>query len=98
MAAKNYPQTPELGAAIHGIAAAEQAGATVFHAGTAQRDGQIVTSGGRVLGVTAAGPTLASAIRNAYDAVSQVHFDGMHFRRDIGAKGLKRWSSSASAQ
>ncbi|HVV45672.1 MAG TPA: phosphoribosylamine--glycine ligase [Bryobacteraceae bacterium] len=93
MAAKNYPQTPELGAVIHGVDAAEQTGATVFHAGTANRNGDIVTSGGRVLGVTAAGPTLEAAIQNAYDAVSKIHFEGMHYRRDIGAKGLKRWSS-----
>ena len=93
MAAKNYPQTPELGAVIHGIEAAEQTGATVFHAGTEKRNGQIVTSGGRVLGVTAAGPTLDAAIHHAYDAVSKIHFDCMHYRHDIGVKGLKRWSS-----
>lgn len=93
MAAKNYPQTPELGDAIHGIDDAGQTGATVFHAGTAQRDGEVVTSGGRVLGVTASAPTLETAIHNAYTAVSKIHFDGMHYRRDIGAKGLKRWSS-----
>lgn len=93
MAAKNYPQTPELGAVIHGIEAAEQTGATVFHAGTEKRNGELVTSGGRVLGVTAAGTTLEAAIHNAYDAVSKIHFEGMHYRHDIGAKGLKRWSS-----
>jgi phosphoribosylamine--glycine ligase len=44
-----------------------------------------------VLGVTASGPDLSAAIRNAYQGVAQVHFDGMHYRRDIGEKGLKRW-------
>ncbi len=49
------------------------------------------TSGGRVLGVTAAGPGPAGAMRNAYSAVDKISFDGAHWRRDIGAKGLKRW-------
>jgi len=49
------------------------------------------TAGGRVLGVTASGSDLRSAIDAAYRAVEQVHFDGMHYRRDIGQKGLKRW-------
>ncbi|MEK7063174.1 MAG: phosphoribosylamine--glycine ligase [Patescibacteria group bacterium] len=59
----------------------------VFHSGTALRDGQLVTAGGRVLGVSATGADLDEALGNAYSAASQIHFDGMHFRRDIGAYG-----------
>jgi len=61
----------------------------VFHAGTAMKDGQVVTNGGRVLGVTAWAPTLAGARDKAYDAVDKLCFEGMHVRRDIAAKGLK---------
>jgi phosphoribosylamine---glycine ligase len=65
--------------------------AQVFHAGTKTGDRGLETSGGRVLGVTASGLDLASAIRNAYEGVKQIQFDGMNYRRDIGQKGLKRW-------
>ena len=60
----------------------------VFHAGTALKDGQIVTNGGRVLGVTALGKDLKAAQAAAYAAVEKIHFDGAHFRRDIAAKAL----------
>ena len=88
MSAKGYPGMPRKGDAISGI---ESCGATVFHAGTKQSDGKIVTAGGRVLGVTSTGPDLQSAIDNTYAAVRKIHFDGMHYRTDIGQKGLKRW-------
>ena len=91
LCAANYPGTPRKGDAIGGIAAAEATGAVVFHAGTAIQDGQLVTNGGRVLGVTASGTTLREAITNAYTGVDRIQFPGMHYRRDIGAKGLKRW-------
>ena len=65
--------------------------AQVFHAGTRIGPLGLETSGGRVLGVTASGPDLAAAIRNAYAGVDKIHFDGMHYRHDIGSKGLKRW-------
>jgi phosphoribosylamine--glycine ligase len=65
--------------------------AQVFHAGTKIGPRGLETSGGRVLGVTASGPDLASAVKNAYEGVEQIHFDGMHYRHDIGGKGLKRW-------
>jgi phosphoribosylamine--glycine ligase len=65
--------------------------AQVFHAGTRIGPRGLETSGGRVLGVTASGPDLAAAIANAYAGVDKIHFDGMHYRRDIGSKGLKRW-------
>ena len=91
LAAQNYPAAPRRGDPIEGIEAAESMGVTVFHAGTAEENGSLVTHSGRVLGVTASGESLPAAIRRAYDAVSRIHFPGMHYRRDIGAKGLKRW-------
>ena len=91
MAAAGYPEQPQTGASIQGIDQAEAAGAVVFQAGTKLSDGQLVTNGGRVLGVTAGGDTLQTAIANAYQAVESVQFPGMHFRRDIGRKGLARW-------
>lgn len=88
MAAHNYPATPRKGDVISGLEEAAQTGALVFHAGTTQRDGQIVTSGGRVLGVTALGDGFHDARENAYRAVDKIHFDGSHFRRDIGWRCL----------
>lgn len=89
LAAQGYPEKPETGDTISGIAEAEATGATVFHAGTRLQGNHLVTSGGRVLGVTAGGETLHLAIQNAYAAVEKIHFDGMHYRHDIGAKGLR---------
>jgi phosphoribosylamine--glycine ligase len=88
MAAHGYPGTIRTGDAITGI---ENSGAQVFQAGTKATAHGIETSGGRVLGVTASGPDLAGAMKNAYAAVDKIHFDGAHYRRDIGAKGLMRW-------
>ncbi len=93
MASAGYPSTPTTGDLIEGIECAERLGATVFHAGTKSGEDGLVTAGGRVLGVTASGKTLAAAIEHSYSAVSKIHFDGMHYRHDIGAKGLKRWSA-----
>ena len=90
LASGGYPGPYESGKAIHGIAEAEATGATVFHAGTRLDAARLVTSGGRVLGVTAGGDTLASAIAHAYRGVHQIAFDGMHYRTDIGRKGLVR--------
>lgn len=92
LAAGGYPEAPRTGDVITGIADAETTGATVFHAGTKLQDNQLVTSGGRVLSVTAGGDTLQSAIDAAYLASSKIHFAGMHYRKDIGQKGLKRWT------
>jgi phosphoribosylamine--glycine ligase len=61
----------------------------VFHSGTALKNGKIVTDGGRVLGVTGLGPTVAAAIDNAYAGVREISFDGAHYRRDIGARALE---------
>ena len=61
----------------------------VFHAGTTQRDGQLVTAGGRVLTVVGRGATYAAAIDVAYRSAAHIHFEGMQFRRDIGRKALR---------
>lgn len=91
-AAAGYPGEPRTGDPIFGIEAAEESGATVFQAGTRQHGKQVVSNGGRVLGITAAGATLQSAIENAYRATSKIQFAQMHYRTDIGKKGLKRWA------
>ncbi len=91
LASQGYPDRPLTGEPIRGIEAAEATGAQVFFAGTALQSGSLVTSSGRVLGVTASGETLRAAIDSAYAAVDQIHFEGMRCRRDIGQKGLKRW-------
>ena len=88
MAAGGYPAAPRTGDVIHGLEAAEATGVTVFHASTAFGPSGVESAGGRVLGVTARGPSLRDAIRNAYSGVEQIHFAGMQYRRDIGAKGL----------
>jgi len=88
MASPGYPGGYDTGFPITGIDKAEREGALVFHAGTALRDGQLVTAGGRVLNVTAAGPTLGLAIEKAYRAVGHIHFKGAQYRRDIGHRAL----------
>ena len=62
----------------------------MFHAGTAVRDGRLVTAGGRVVGVTAIGPDLPAVVAAAYEAAGRIRFDGMHYRRDIAARALRR--------
>lgn len=85
MASGGYPVKYEKGKVITGLDENGQLpGVTVYHAGTAEKDGCLVTSGGRVLGVTALAPTLDEALQKAYDAVEKIHFDGAHYRRDIG--------------
>jgi phosphoribosylamine--glycine ligase len=90
LASGGYPGPYETGKPIHGVAEAEAAGATVFHAGTRTGLAGLATSGGRVLGVTAGGDDLASAIDNAYRGVAKIGFEGMHYRTDIGRKGVAR--------
>jgi phosphoribosylamine---glycine ligase len=90
LASGGYPGAFTPGKQIHGIEAAEATGAVVFHAGTRESSGGLETAGGRVLGVTASGPDLAAAIGKTYAAVRLVHFEGMHYRTDIGRKGLTR--------
>jgi phosphoribosylamine---glycine ligase len=85
LASAGYPGRFESGSRIDGLVAAEQiAGVKVLHAGTKRSGNDILTSGGRVLGVTAVGPTLATALGAAYAACERIHFDKMHYRRDIG--------------
>ena len=85
MASGGYPVKYEKGKVITGLDENGQLpGVTVYHAGTAEKDGQLVTSGGRVLGVTALASTLDEALQKAYEAVEKIHFDGAHYRRDIG--------------
>ena len=91
MASGGYPQKYKTGKVISGLAEADaMENVIVFHAGTAKQNGEIVTNGGRILGVTALGGDIKSAINRAYDAVSKIHFDKVHFRRDIGHKALNR--------
>jgi phosphoribosylamine---glycine ligase len=90
MASAGYPGTYASGKAIRGIQEAETAGTTVFQAGTRLGWNGLETAGGRVLGVTAGGADLASAITRAYDGVAKIQFEGMQFRSDIGRKGLKK--------
>jgi phosphoribosylamine--glycine ligase len=86
MASGGYPGAYETGRTIFGLeTVSEMEGVKIFHAGTRQRENQILTSGGRVLGVTAVGDTLSAARKRAYEAVDQIAFDGSYFRRDIGA-------------
>ena len=88
MAAAGYPGKVRTGDLIRGM---EKAAGPVFHAGTKIGPKGLETAGGRVLGVTASGEDLASAVQNAYADVAQIHFDGMHYRHDIAKKGLRRW-------
>jgi phosphoribosylamine---glycine ligase len=83
LASGGYPERSDSGTQIDGIEDAESAGALVFHAGTARHGGQLVTNGGRVLAVTAAGDDIATARDKAYEAVNRISFAGMRFRRDI---------------
>jgi len=90
MASQGYPGKYEKGKVVRGLEeVAHMEGVKVFHAGTARKEGKIVTAGGRVLGVTALAPDIPSAIKRAYEAVEKIHFEGAHFRRDIGAKALR---------
>ena len=84
-----YPGSYKNGYPIAGLAAAAQVpGVQVFHAGTAQVGGHIVTAGGRVLGVTAAADSLDQALARAYQALAEISFEGMYYRRDIGHRAL----------
>jgi phosphoribosylamine--glycine ligase len=89
MAAANYPDTPQKGDVIRGLPATQD-DAHVFHAGTADRNGEVVTAGGRVLCVTALGDSVKAAQSRAYDVLNGIRFDGMQCRRDIGYRAIKR--------
>ncbi|HYC38747.1 MAG TPA: phosphoribosylamine--glycine ligase [Usitatibacter sp.] len=89
LAAAGYPDAPRKGDAIVGLPEAED-DVHVFHAGTAAKDGRVVTSGGRVLCVTALGDKVKIAAARAYEVAAKIHFDGMHYRRDIGHRAFGR--------
>jgi phosphoribosylamine--glycine ligase len=91
LASAGYPGRYPTGLPIHGIDKAErEPGVNVFHAGTAMREGALVTAGGRVLGVQALGKDIAEATQRAYAAVKRIKFKGVHWRKDIGRKALAR--------
>jgi phosphoribosylamine--glycine ligase len=92
LAAANYPDTPRKGDVIHGLPAGNSAGpdAHVFHAGTSDVNGDVITNGGRVLCVTALGENVAQAQKRAYEAAADIQFDGMQYRKDIGYRAINR--------
>lgn len=91
LSSKGYPGTYEKGKEITGlIDAGTVKDAMVFHAGTALKDGKVVTSGGRVLGITAMAGTIKAAIDRAYQVVRLISFEGKHYRSDIGGKALQK--------
>ena len=92
LASGGYPGAYESGKVISGIEAAEATGATVFHAGTKSGAHGVETSGGRALGVTDSGDDLRTAMDRVYRAVAEISFEGMHYRTDIGRKGLRRYN------
>lgn len=93
VAAGGYPGKYSKGLEINGLESAESRGAIVFHAGTRQQQGQILSDGGRVLGVTATGESFDAAIEHAYAATSRIQFEGMYYRRDIGHRVRRQESA-----
>lgn len=89
MASGGYPKSYPKGIEITGLTNGQLDGVTVYHAGTKLQGNELVTSGGRVLGVTALGDTLENALKKSYDAVGKIHFEGAHYRRDIGKRALE---------
>jgi phosphoribosylamine---glycine ligase len=89
LASAGYPESSSRGDVIHGLDAAAEI-AEVTHAGTAARDGEVVTAGGRVLNVTGLGATPAEARDRAYDAAGRISFEGMQVRTDIAARAVER--------
>ncbi|HEX9772903.1 MAG TPA: phosphoribosylamine--glycine ligase [Steroidobacteraceae bacterium] len=97
LAAAGYPDTVRTGDAIHGLEAAAKLPGKVFHAGTARRDNEVVTSGGRVLCAVGLGDDVRAAQADAYALVSALHFEGMQFRRDIAFRAIARERKSAQS-
>ena len=89
MASGGYPKSYKKNLPIDGVTKAKALGAMIFHAGTKLKGGELVTSGGRVLGVTITAPTLREAVDKVYRCVEVIHFDNVHYRRDIAARALK---------
>ena len=90
LASGGYPGKYDVGKPISGLETACPQDVHIFHAGTRSENGGVVTNGGRVLAVTALGKTVAAARERAYEAVSQIHFDGCHYRRDIALSAVAR--------
>ena len=90
LASGGYPGHYEKGQEIHGLADAEAMGALVFHAGTAMKDGKLVTNGGRVLGVVGRGTDISSAVDAAYAAATKISFKDAYYRKDIAHRALER--------
>jgi phosphoribosylamine--glycine ligase len=91
MASGGYPGTFDVGKKITGLEeAAAVGGVKIFHAGTTKRDGASYTAGGRVLGVSARAPELATAVERAYQACEKIRFDGAHYRKDIAGRATKK--------
>lgn len=89
MASGGYPKSYPKGLEIKGLSDGQLDGVTVYHAGTALKEGKLVTAGGRVLGVTALGDTLKEALEKSYEAVKKIEFENAHYRRDIGKRALE---------
>ena len=89
LAAGGYPASYEKGHEIRGIRAAEDTGTLVFHAGTAEQNGKIITNGGRVLGVVGMGEDIASAVKKTYAAVEKISFKDAYYRKDIAHRALR---------
>ena len=89
MASGGYPKSYPKGLEIKGLSDGQLDGVTVYHAGTALKEGKLVTAGGRVLGVTALGDTLSEALEKSYSAVKKIEFENAHYRRDIGKRALE---------
>ena len=90
MAAGGYPGSYRKGAVIEGLPASDSGDCKIFHAGTAERNGDVITSGGRVLCVVGLGDSVAAARDTAYRQVGKIHFDGVYYRRDIGHRAIAR--------
>ena len=98
LAAHGYPDTVRKGDVILGLEAAAKLPGKVFHAGTALADGEVVTSGGRVLCAVGLGETVAAAQRQAYELTGAIHWDGMQYRRDIGYRAVERERATAAGR
>lgn len=90
MASGGYPKAYKKNLPIDGVTKAKSLGAMIFHAGTKLKDNELVTSGGRVLGVTITAPTLREAVDQVYKCVEVIHFDDLHYRKDIAAKAMRK--------
>jgi len=90
MAAGGYPVGYQKGDVITGLPHTEEAGGKIFHAGTALKEDQVVTSGGRVLCATALGKTVSEARAKAYDLAQTIHWKGVYYRKDIGYRAVER--------